>query len=50
MGGMRNAYKTLVGKPTGNRLLGRSRHRLENNIKLNDKEIGCEAIDSIHLV
>jgi hypothetical protein len=45
MGKMRKAYKTLVGKPEGNRLLGRPRHIWENNIK--NKEIGCEDVDSI---
>jgi hypothetical protein len=33
MGEMRIAYKTLVGKPEGNRLLGRSKHRWDDNIK-----------------
>jgi hypothetical protein len=29
-GEMRNAYKILVGKPEGNRPLGRPRHSWEN--------------------
>jgi hypothetical protein len=28
---IRNRYRTLVRKPEGKRLLGRPRHRLENN-------------------
>jgi hypothetical protein len=31
----RGAYKVLVGKPEGNRPLGRPRHIQEVNIKLN---------------
>jgi hypothetical protein len=30
----KGAYKELVGKPEGRRLLGRSRHSWENNIKI----------------
>jgi hypothetical protein len=33
MGEERNAYKLLVGKPDGNRLLGGPSRRWENNIK-----------------
>ena len=35
----RNALKNLTGKPTGNRPLGSSRHRPEDNIKMDFKEI-----------
>jgi hypothetical protein len=34
-----NAYRILVGKPEGKRLLGRHRHRWEDNIRRDDKEI-----------
>jgi hypothetical protein len=34
MGEKRNARNILVGKPEGNRPLGRSRSMLENNIKI----------------
>jgi hypothetical protein len=34
MGEMRNAYKILVGKPEGKRPLRRTRHRWENNIRM----------------
>jgi hypothetical protein len=47
-GEMRNVYNILVGKPEGNRQLGRHRHTLEDNIKM-DKKIGWEGVDWIHL-
>jgi hypothetical protein len=34
MGEKRNAYKILVGKPEGKRLLGKPRRRWVNNIKI----------------
>jgi hypothetical protein len=37
---IRNAYKTLVGKPEENRPLGRHKHRWKDNIKSNLKETG----------
>jgi hypothetical protein len=45
MGEMRDAYKILAGKPERRRPLGRSRHRWEDNIKMDLKIImmrGCE--------
>jgi hypothetical protein len=36
---MGNAYRVIVGKPEGRRLLGRPRHRLNDNIKMDLKEI-----------
>jgi hypothetical protein len=39
MGEIRNAYKILVGKPKGKRLLGRHRHRWKDNIKIDLREI-----------
>jgi hypothetical protein len=36
----RNAYRILVGKPAGKRPLGRPRHRWEDNIKIELREIG----------
>jgi hypothetical protein len=35
IGEKRTAYRALVVKPEGNRLLGRSKHRWEDNIKKN---------------
>jgi hypothetical protein len=40
MGEMRGAYRALVGKPEGKRPLGRPRHRWENNIKMDLREVG----------
>jgi hypothetical protein len=37
---MRNAYKIMVGKPEGKRLLGRPSRRWEDNIVVDIKEIG----------
>jgi len=35
MGERRGVYRVLMGKPEGNRPLGRHRHRWEDNIKMN---------------
>jgi hypothetical protein len=37
--GMINTHKVLVGTPEGKRPLGRPRHRLKNNIKIDFKEV-----------
>ena len=34
MGEKRGAYRVLVGKPEGNRSLGRPRHKWEDSIKM----------------
>jgi hypothetical protein len=39
MGENRNAYRILVGKPEGKRPLGRPRRRLEDNIRMDLREI-----------
>ena len=39
----RSAFKTLTGKPTGKRPLGRPRRRWEDNIKVELEEIGINA-------
>jgi hypothetical protein len=49
MGDKRNAYRILVGKPEGKRPLGRPRHRWEDNIRMNHREIGWGGMDWIHL-
>ena len=36
----RGVHKVLVGKPAGKRPLGRSRHRWEDNIKMDLEEVG----------
>jgi hypothetical protein len=50
MGEMRGVYRILVGKPEGKTPPGRSRHRWENNIKLDLQEVGCGGMDWIELV
>jgi hypothetical protein len=40
MGGGRNEYRVLVGKPERKRPLGRPRRRWENGIKMDLREIG----------
>jgi hypothetical protein len=45
----RTAYRILVGKPEGKRPLGRSKHRLVGNIKMDLREIGWGGMDWIHL-
>ena len=37
---VRSAFKILTGKPTGKRLLGRPRCKLEDNIRMDAKDIG----------
>jgi hypothetical protein len=49
MGEKRNAYRKLVGKPEGNRPLGRSRRRLVDNIKMDLRDIECGGMDWIDL-
>jgi len=41
MGAKRGVYRVLVGKPERKRPLGRSRHRWEDNIKMDLQEMGC---------
>jgi hypothetical protein len=36
----RGVQRVLVGKPEGKRLLGRPRRRWEDNIKMDDQEVG----------
>ena len=45
----RNEYRVLVGKPGNKRPLGRPRHRWEDNIKMDLREVGCDAGDWIDL-
>jgi hypothetical protein len=49
MGEKRNAYRLLVGKPEGKRLLGRPRHRWVDNIRMYLGEVGCGDVDWIGL-
>jgi hypothetical protein len=49
MGQKRNAYRILVEKPEGKRLLRRPRRRWVDNIKIDHKEIGWDGVDWIEL-
>jgi hypothetical protein len=40
MGEERKMYKVLVGKPEGNRPLGRPRHRWDDGIRMDLRETG----------
>jgi len=41
----RGVYRVLVGKPDGKRLLGKPRHKWEDNIKMDLQEVGCGVMD-----
>ena len=43
-------YRVLVGKTEGMRPLGRPRHRLVDNIRMDFQELGCRYVDRIGLV
>jgi hypothetical protein len=47
---MRNVYNILVGKPEGKRALGKPRHRWEDNIRMDLRDVGWEGVDCIQLV
>jgi hypothetical protein len=49
MGEGRSVYGVLVGKPEGKRPLGRPRHRWENNIKIDLREIEIDRANWIRL-
>jgi hypothetical protein len=49
MGEGRGMYRVLVGKPERKRLMGRPRHRWEDNIKMDLQEVGCWGVDWIEL-
>jgi hypothetical protein len=50
MGEGRGMYRVLVGKPEGNRPLGKPRRIWEDNIKMDLQEVGCGVMDWIELV
>jgi hypothetical protein len=49
MGEKRKAYRILVGKPEGERPLGRPRCRWVGNVRMNLREIGWDGTDWIWL-
>jgi hypothetical protein len=49
MGEVRSAYNILVTKSEGKRPLGRHRHRCEDNIRMDLREIRWENVDWMFL-
>jgi hypothetical protein len=49
MGVNRNAYRILVGKPEGKKLVGKPRRRWVDNIKMDVREIKWDDRDWIYL-
>jgi hypothetical protein len=49
MGEGRGVYRVLIRKPEGRRPLGRPRHRWENNITMDLREVGCGCVDCMEL-
>jgi hypothetical protein len=49
MGEKRHAYRILVGRPEGRRLLGRHSRRWEDNIKMDLQDVGWRGMDWIEL-
>jgi hypothetical protein len=49
MGEETNVYRVLMGKPEGKRPLGRPRHRWEDGIRMDLREIGWGSVDWIQL-
>jgi hypothetical protein len=49
MGERTGVYRVLVGKPEGNRPLGRPMRRWGDNIKMDLQDVGCGSMDWIEL-
>jgi hypothetical protein len=49
MGEGRGIYRVLVGRREGKRPLGRPRHRWEDNIRMDLREIGIDGANWIQL-
>jgi hypothetical protein len=47
--GERGVYSVLVGSPEGKRPLGRPRHRWDDNIKMDLREMGIDGTNWIQL-
>jgi hypothetical protein len=45
----RSVYRVFIGRPKGKRSLGRPRHRWEDNIKMDLREMGIDRANSIQL-
>jgi hypothetical protein len=48
-GEIRSPHKILAGKPERKKPLGRPRHRCEDNIRMDLREIRCEVVKWIYL-
>jgi len=48
MGKQKNAYKILVGKPEGKRLVGRPSRRWEDNIRMDLRDTGWGGVFGFH--
>jgi hypothetical protein len=49
MGEGRGVYRVLVGKPEGRRPVGTPRHRWEDNIRMDLREVGSGCVDWMEL-
>jgi hypothetical protein len=49
MGEERKVFRVLMGKPEGKRPLGRPRHRWEDGIRMDLREIGWWSVEWIQL-
>jgi hypothetical protein len=49
MGEERKAYRVLVGKPEGKKLLGRPKHRWEDGIRMDFRETGWGSVEWVQL-
>jgi hypothetical protein len=49
MGVGREVYRVFVGKPEGKKPFGTSRHRWEDEIRMDLREVGCVGVEWIHL-
>jgi len=47
--GERSVYRILIGRPEGKRPLGRTKHRWEDNIKMDLREIEIDGSNWIKL-
>jgi len=45
----RGVYRVLVGRPEGKRSLGRPRHRWEDNVNIDVRDIGIDGTNWIRL-
>ena len=48
-GAIQKCIRILVGRPEGNKPLGRPQRRWKDNIKMDLREVGCDAGDWIDL-